>query len=96
MKELHIIWSPLAEETYLATLSQILDNWSEKEAVNFEIKVESLLKKLKMHKHLCPSSDKQKDLRRCVIAPQTSLVYRIKNNTIEIVAFFDNRSLHQY
>ncbi len=96
MKEYHISWSPLAEETYLKTLSQILDNWTLKEAEDFAIKVESLLKKLKTHKHLCPPSSKRKNLRRCVITLQTSIVYQIKDNGIEIITFFDNRSAHRY
>lgn len=96
MIEYLISWSPLAEETYLKTLSQILDRWTVKEAESFEAKVESLIAKLKTQKRLCPPSDKQKSLRRCVIAPQTSLVYQIKDNIIELVAFFDNRSEHQY
>ncbi len=91
-----IFWSPLAEETYLKTISRILDRWTIKEVEDFEVKVESLIEKLKTHKHLCPPSNKQKSLRRCVIAPQTSLVYRIKDNIIELVAFFDNRSEHKY
>ena len=96
MKEYLIYWSPLAEETYLKIISQILERWTVKEAEIFEAKVVSLIKKLKTQKRLCPSSDKQKSLRRCVIAPQTSLVYRYKENIIELVAFFDNRSEHMY
>ena len=96
MKQYLISWSPLAEESYLNTLSQILERWTIKEAKDFEAKVESLLEKLKTQKHLCPPSGKQTNLRRCVIAPQTSLVYQIKNDVIELVAFFDNRSDHRY
>jgi plasmid stabilization system protein ParE len=96
MKQNQISWSPLAEESYLNTLSWILEKWTIKEAKDFEAKVESLLEKLKAQKHLCPPSGKQANLRRCVIAPQTSLVYQIKNDIIELVAFFDNRSNHQY
>jgi plasmid stabilization system protein ParE len=96
MKEYFISWSPLAEETYLKTLSLILEKWTIKEVEDFENKVESLIEKLKSQKRLCPPSDKQKNLRRCVIAPQTSLVYQIKDDIIELVAFFDNRSDHQY
>jgi plasmid stabilization system protein ParE len=96
MKGYLISWSPLAEETYLKILSSILEGWTFKEAEDFEYKVESLLEKLKTQKRLCPPSDKQKSLRRCVIAPQTSLVYQFKDNVIELVAFFDNRSQHQY
>ncbi len=96
MNDYLIYWSPLAEETYLRTLSQILERWTIKEAIAFEAKVESLIKKLKIHKHLCPPSDKFKKLRRCVLSPQTSLAYQIKDNIIELVAFFDNRSEHGY
>ncbi|NOX84707.1 MAG: type II toxin-antitoxin system RelE/ParE family toxin [Chlorobi bacterium] len=91
-----IYWSPLAEETYLNTLSLILEQWSVKEAQNFANKVESLIEKLKTYKRLCPPSEKQKNLRRCVITSQTSLIYQIKDDTIELVAFFDNRSHHKY
>lgn len=96
MKEYFIYWSPLAEETYLKTLSQILERWTIKEAEAFETKVESLIERLRTQKHLCPTSNKQKNLRRCVIAPQTSLVYRIKDDVIELVTFFDNRSLNGF
>lgn len=96
MKEHLIYWSPLAEETYLNILSQILERWTIREAEAFEAKVESLVDKLRTQKHLCPPSKKRKSLRYCVIAPQTSLVCQIKDDIIELVAFFDNRSQHQY
>lgn len=96
MKEYLISWSPLAEETYLNILSQILERWTIREAEAFEAKVESLIDKLRKQMYLCPSSEKQKSLRRCVIAPQASLVYQITGDVIELVAFFDNRSQHQY
>jgi plasmid stabilization system protein ParE len=94
MKKYRISWSPLAEESYLETISQIMEKWTIKEAEGFEAKVNSVLEKLKSHKHLCPSSDKQSSLRRCVITPQTSLIYQIKNDVIELVTFFDNRSAY--
>ena len=91
-----IFWSPLAEETFLKTLSFILEKWTIKEAEAFEQKVENLLKKITTQKRLCPPSDKQINLRRYVITPQTSLVYEIRDGIIEIVSFFDNRSEHHF
>lgn len=97
MKSPEIIWSPFAEESYLRTLTYILENWSLKEAEDFESKVESLLHRLINHQHLCPTSKLQESLRRCVISSQTSLIYQINGNrNIELVAFFDNRSDHKY
>ena len=97
MKKYQIVWSPLAEESYLRILTYIIENWTIKEAEDFDYKVESLLERLKSHKHLCPASKIQKNLRRCVVTPQTSLVYQVRNEgIIELVAFFDNRSNHKY
>jgi hypothetical protein len=42
---------------------------------------------------LCPPSQTHKQFRKCVIAPQTSLIYRVTDDTIELVSFIDNRSL---
>lgn len=78
------------------TLSLTIERRTVKEAEEFEAKVKSLIEKLKTQKRLCPPSNIQKSLRCCVITPQTSLVYQIKDNIIEFVAFFDNRSEHQY
>ena len=96
MKEYQIFWSPVAEDTYLSTLSQILDRWTIREAEDFADKVDSLIEKLKHHKHLCPPYQKFENLKRCVIAPQTSLIYQINQDVIELVAFFDNRSEFPY
>jgi len=91
--KLNIIWSPLAEEIYLTIIKFILETWTNKEAMVFDKKVESLITKLRAFKNLCPPSEIEKFLRRCVISKQTSLVYQIiDNTTIELISFYDNRS----
>lgn len=96
MKEYNIVWSPRAEETYLKILEYILLNWSVKEAEDFENKITGLIGRLRFYKNLCPPSPKKKQLRKCVVTSQTSIIYRVKKQTIEIVAFIDNRSRHSY
>jgi plasmid stabilization system protein ParE len=90
-----VLWSPLAEETYLNILNYLIDNWSVNIAQQFDDKVESLLKHISKHTKLCPKS-KHKDLRKCVITHQTSLIYRITSTHIELIVFIDNRSQHSY
>lgn len=90
-----VFWSPQAEKTYLDTLQFILQQWTIKEAEEFESMVDRLLLNLSYNKNLCPRSISQKHLRRCVVSPQTSLVYSIENEEIELVAFLDNRSKHK-
>lgn len=96
MREYRIVWSPQAEETYLKILEYILSNWSVNEAGDFENKISGLIDKLRFHRNLCPPSLKKKRLRKCVVTSQTSIVYRVKKQTIEIVAMIDNRSQHAY
>lgn len=91
-KALKVIWSPLAEETYLGALKFILKKWTLKEADEFAIMVKGLIEKIQSFKNLCPPSRLHKNLRKCVVSYQTSLVYRLHKDSIEIVAFFDNRS----
>lgn len=50
MTQYAIFWSPLAERTYLKTLSQILEKWTIKEAEDFESKANSLLNRLQTQK----------------------------------------------
>ncbi len=94
-KDTPVIWSPLAEETYLSILEYLINNWSLTVAQKFDKKVEVLLNKLSKHTRLCPKS-KQKLLRKCVITHQTSLIYRVTDSCIELIIFIDNRSMHKY
>ncbi|NPD46018.1 MULTISPECIES: type II toxin-antitoxin system RelE/ParE family toxin [unclassified Lentimicrobium] len=92
MRPPHIIWSPVAEDSYLKTIEYILAKWSLREAEKFESKVNHLLNKLMVHQKLCPESISFNGLRKCVISSQTSLIYRVHKNSIELIAFIDNRS----
>jgi plasmid stabilization system protein ParE len=56
LKEYDIIWSPLALDSYERSIEFILKKWTNKEAVEFDEKVEDLLQKLKNYKNLCPPS----------------------------------------
>ena len=94
MQEYLIFWSPTAEKSYIAILEFIIQKWYVKEAEALDKKVEDLIQQLKRHKNLCPPSKKFRNLRKCVITSQTSMIYQFRNSTIEIIAFIDNRSNH--
>ncbi|MEI7596559.1 MAG: type II toxin-antitoxin system RelE/ParE family toxin [Bacteroidota bacterium] len=91
-KSLNVFWSPLAEKSYLETIEFILGKWTIKEADSFTEQVKDLIAKIQTFNNLCPPTSKFKYLRKCVVSFQTSLVYRIRKDNIEIIAFFDNRS----
>ena len=96
IKEVEIIWSPQAELTYFNILDHILTKWTIREAVAFDDKVEGLFAKLKTFKNLCPVSDKQKHYRKCLITKQSSVVYQVVKDNIELITFIYNRSDHPF
>ena len=88
-----IDWSDEAVLTYNKTIDYLLEEWNADIAENFETKTNSLLDRLKTHKHLCPESNII-HLRKCVLHKNTSLIYRVKNDIIELVAFINNNTEH--
>jgi plasmid stabilization system protein ParE len=54
IKKAHIIWSPLAEESYLKILEYIITKWNKKEALKFDAFVKELISKIASYKHICP------------------------------------------
>jgi Txe/YoeB family toxin of Txe-Axe toxin-antitoxin module len=95
-----VYWSALAKDTYAELLKYLLDNYPSEIAINFDDKVNDLfddkvndlINSLQYFDQLCPPSKVVINYHKCVINKQNSLVYRINNNHIEIVAFIDNRS----
>lgn len=92
----NIVWTDLAKESYLKTLDFIYEQWSLDVSIQWDSKVTSVLNKISKHKSLCPPSKKYKGLRRCAITEYTSLLYRIKDDKVELITFFDNRSDHLF
>ncbi len=90
----NIYWSSEAKDSYAAILNYLMDNFSLDIALNVDDKVESLLANLEQHKFLCPASENLPFLRRCVITKNLSLTYRVLENDIELVVFYDSRTNH--
>lgn len=91
-----ISWSEEAVLSYKETIDVILESWSIDIFERFIEKLNTLFKKLKSHKILCPKSVIS-NLRKRIIPKQTSLIYRIKSdNLIEIILFINIRNKHKY
>lgn len=91
-----VYWSALAKDTYSELLKYLLDNYPAEIALNFDDKVSNLINRLRYFEQLCPPSKIVINYHKCVINKQNSLIYRIENTSIEIVAFIDNRSDFAY
>lgn len=94
-KSYPVYWTKEASVSYLESVLFILEKWTSKEVEHFEILTNELLVHLSNNLKLCPEIRVLK-VRKCTISYQTSLVYRISGNAIELIAFVDNRSDHNY
>jgi plasmid stabilization system protein ParE len=91
-----ISWTALAEEMYLEHLKFLLEYFPSDIAIKFDKKVEDILARLVSFSELCPASKVLPHFRKCLIDRHYSLVYRIDNQVIQIVAIIDNRSRHGF
>ena len=80
-----IAWTKLAKETHQQIFDFVLENWSINVVIRFDEEVQGLLQNLKQHKHLCPPLKGRIIIRKCVISPHVSLLYRVneQNQVIE-------------
>lgn len=92
---MNIIWSALANTTFTELLDYLESSSSEKTALELYQKTYRLLDTLKKNQYLCPPS-KAINCRKCTINKRTSLVYRINEESIELITFLDNRTNHRF
>jgi len=86
-----IIWSPKSRENFLDILGYLQDEWGRGKAMDFMEKTDVVLEKITVYPLMYPKTEKRDNLRRAVITKQTSLTYEVMEESIELVAFYDNR-----
>ena len=88
-----IEWTSEAERNLNAIFDYLENTWSEREISNFAKKLESDLHLISKNPAVFPYYSKSKDIRRCVLSPQTTIYYReiLFENRIVIITLFDNR-----
>lgn len=85
-----ITWSPAARISYLTILEYVKEEWTYKEVEAFANHTEGVLELIRQNPSLYQYS-KKSDTHRCVLTKQVSLFYRIRNQEIELLVFWDNR-----
>ena len=88
-----VIWTKRAKETYFMVLDYLIENWSNREAMQFMNRVEIVLKVIQKNPQMFVASQKNKNLRKATIDKNNSMFYSIDAylNRIIILTFYDNR-----
>jgi plasmid stabilization system protein ParE len=84
-------YSTRAYAEYEEILDYVVENFGSKIAAEVDMYFEEVIDQISINPLLYPYSDKLKNLRRCVISPQTTLYYRFNGECIELVSFRGNR-----
>ncbi|MDQ8003214.1 MAG: hypothetical protein REI64_00365 [Pedobacter sp.] len=77
--------------TYEAVVAQLNKRWGEKFVLKFEGKVKRCIKILTSNPYLYPVFYEELQLRKCIIHKNCSILYKIDEQIVLVVAFWDNR-----
>ncbi len=88
---LEIHWSKRADKKFDKILEYLLLKWGEKVTRSFVKKVYDLLDILCELPEIGTIENKEKDIRGFTIVKQVNLFYKVSNNKIILLDFFDNR-----
>lgn len=86
-----IFWTDFALSELEKTIEYLEENWTERELQNLAFEIEETLNLLSHNPNLFQASEIKKEIRRVVVAKHSTLYYRVKDNSIEIISFFSNR-----
>jgi plasmid stabilization system protein ParE len=86
-----VIWSDTAKDIYANLISYLMERFGTDTALKVDDAVESLIENISNNKYLCPKSDLDINIRRCTINNRLSMIYKVHESHIKIVAFYDNR-----
>src|SRR6185436_21102540 len=89
-KKYNIIWSPRALETFGKNLEYLEHEWNDQVIETFLDATDHLLNIIASSPKGYPIIHKKKKIRKCNVVKQLSLIYRIKNNNVELISFFNN------
>ncbi|GGB71239.1 hypothetical protein GCM10007424_09070 [Flavobacterium suaedae] len=87
-----VSFSNLAYRKLGYILEYLEEEWSEKVKKKFITILNEKIEQISDFPESCIKSNTHDNLRMCIITKQTSLLYRINNNEIEVITLFDNRT----
>ena len=89
--KLEVVWSLESAKRTDQVIEYLLQEWSEKEAINFLEILHRFEELVSNFPEIYPLSQKKKGYRKAVILKQISIIYSVKRKTILIHTLIDNR-----
>jgi plasmid stabilization system protein ParE len=83
-------WTDRAIEEYDKLLTYLYSEWGEEITLRVVPEIEKTTLRIQNSPEQFPVFLKRRNVRRCVVSPQTSIFFKVKKDYIEISALFDN------
>lgn len=87
-----VVFSDLANKKAAEVSDYLAKEWSEKVKKDFAETLRAKIMQISSFPESCIESTIFYNLRICVVTKQTSFLYRINDNEIEVITVLDNRS----
>lgn len=87
---MNVLWSTNAIDSFNQNVTYLQEEWSQKVVEEFLDKVDEAVASISTYPLAFPIYGKHKNIRRCLIVKQITLFYRIKNQQIELLLFWNN------
>jgi len=88
---LKILWTRLADRKFDKIIKYLLDEWNQKVTASFVKKVYDTLDTLAEFPEIGTIEHKEKEIRGFTIVKQINVFYKVSDNKLIILNFFDNR-----
>ena len=85
-----ILWTDLAIEELEETIKYLEEDFSQKEIKKLAKEIERVINLISQNPTIFPLSEKM-NLRKVVILKFNSMFYRVANEQVQIISFFNNR-----
>ncbi len=86
---MQIVWSDDAVADYHQNIDFLLEKWSVQVAVEFMEDVETIIELVERQPEIYPLTDYQ-GIRKAVVRKQITLFFRLKDETIHLIRFWNN------
>lgn len=88
---LNILYTLRSKETFASTYYFIQNEFGDITADKFKVKAEKTIRLIAQQPYMFKAIENDKNVRLGLITKQTSLLYRVTNDSIHILVFWDNR-----
>ncbi len=85
-----VIWLPEAESTFKQNLDYLGDEWSTQVKANFLTRVDETISLVSTNPNLYPVHRKKDQVRKCVVHPRITLYFKVKNEKVYLIIFWNS------